>query len=67
MNDYIIKYKVYKDGTLIKEGKMRVKRKYTELQAKMSLNDYLTNKYNADSIEMDSILDFGMLNSMFGF
>lgn len=44
--DYIIKYSALNGfGTVLKQGKMRVKNKMTELHAKSSLEDYFKRKY----------------------
>ncbi len=43
--DYIIEYSAYdKAGTIIKSGKMRVKRKLSELDAKIKFEGYLKTK-----------------------
>lgn len=51
-SNYLIEYKVYKkDGTVIKSGKMRVKNKSSDIEAKVMLEGYFKKH----------ILDFGSL------
>jgi hypothetical protein len=44
--DYLIEYTVKsKEGVVLKSGKMKVKNKMSELQAKVNLEDFLKKKY----------------------
>ena len=68
---FVINYEVLlKDGTAIKDKEIKVKNKISELQAKISLEDYLKTKYQ--NFELLIITDcheesfFGDTTNLFG-
>lgn len=47
MKNYIIKYTVYdKNSVVLKTGKMKVKNRLSEFEAKCKFEEYLKKKYN---------------------
>lgn len=64
---FIITYKAYKGNTVVKSGVIRAKNKYTELEAKVTTEQYLKKKYDFDRLVISSCISNNPFRDIFGF
>ena len=66
--DYLIDYILYStDNAILKQGKMRVKNKYSSLEAQVKLEEFLQSKFpNAGKFIVSSCTEDNDIMSMFG-
>lgn len=64
---YLITYQAYKGNTLVKSGVIRAKNKYTELEAKVTTEQYLKKKYDFDRFVVTSCISDNPFRDIFGF
>lgn len=55
--NFTLDYKLYLNGTLIKQGTFKVKNKYSAVHAKSSLEDHLKKTYTFDRMEAKDSFD----------
>ena len=66
--NYLIKFTVKdKNGIIIKSGKIRAKNRYSEIDAKCKLEEFMKKKYiNFGSLIVHNCIEDNIMNSIFG-